>query len=381
LKKEAKSQLAFDTLREEILSGRYLSEDAFPSVSSACRRFGLSLATVVRIFDRLKVEGLVASQQGVGTFVTRNARLRKIGLVVPDHGQSEFFPAIVREISRLSQDAGYTLVFGEIAAGGKDAARVAQLGRLVDDMIAQGVAGVIFQPIDYIGDSEAANRRVLERFDAARIPVVLCDYDYVEAPARSNHDVVGFNNLQAGAIVVRHLLDRGARNIHFHLRPFAPRSHRGLVCGAFGALVEGTRRMPADRLLTCAPDDAAAVGRYCRRHRPDAFVCGNDSTAARLKKTLASLGYDVPRDLMLTGVNDLQIASLLTPSLTTVHVACDQIASTAFRRLVARIADPALPPCEILLPIRLVARESTRRGIQKLANPKRKQNRKGKRKP
>ena len=102
--------------------------------------------------------------------------------------------------------------------------------------------------------------------------------------------------------------------------------------------------------------------RYLKRQKrkPDAFVCCNDAIAAVFKQTLEKAGLKVPGDVMLTGFADLSIASLMTPTLTTVRQNREHMAQAAFRRLVDRIEDPSLPPCEILLPAPLVVRDSTK---------------------
>ena len=81
---------------------------------------------------------------------------------------------------------------------------------------------------------------------------------------------------------------------------------------------------------------------------------------------ISVVDYDLARvrELLpdaLTGFADLPIASLMTPKLTTVHQNRVQMARAAFDRLMARIASPDLPPCDIFLPSRLIVRESTSR--------------------
>ena len=354
---ESKYRTLVETLKRNILSGKYGAQTPLPSVRALIGRFGYSKTTVQRALDELCYQGLVFRRQGSGTFLTCAAISRKIGLIVPDHGRSEFFPAIAREVSRLAQESNYTLCFGEITAA-NGSGRVRQLENLVRDFVDQRVSGVVFQPIDYIRNGDVVNLRVLRAFDEACIPVVLCDYDVVEAPSRSAYDVVGINNVEAGTMMAEHLVGAGVRKFAFHLLPFAPRSQRDYVRGArLAAMAKGC----AERVLVSDPDDTGALRRFLRRGRPDVVVCGNDSSAARLNKTLARIGLVVPRDILLTGVNDLQIASLLTPSLTTIHLPCEQIAAAAFERLLARIARPGLPPVETFLPVRLVSRESTKR--------------------
>jgi len=161
--------------------------------------------------------------------------------------------------------------------------------------------------------------------------------------------------------VADHLLSVGAKNVHFHLKPFAPQSHRNFIRGAAAACRDRMEKRGGNDVLVCDPGDVEAVRKHCRRNRPDAFVCGNDSTAAKFMKTLLKIGIGVPRDVLLTGMNDLQIAMLLTPPLTTVHLPCEQIAEAAFYRLLARMATPSLPPTEVYLPVSLVVRDSTGR--------------------
>ena len=67
---------------------------------------------------------------------------------------------------------------------------------------------------------------------------------------------------------------------------------------------------------------------------------------------------------MLTGFADLPVAALMSPPLTTVRQNREQMAQAAVRRLMERIADPSLPPCDIFLPAPLVVRESTRKSVK-----------------
>ena len=80
-----------------------------------------------------------------------------------------------------------------------------------------------------------------------------------------------------------------------------------------------------------------------------------------LMKTLASLGHRVPDDVQVAGFDDVQIARLSSPGITTVHQPCEGIARSAFDRLLTRMFDPTLTPVSLVLPHMLVVRGSTRR--------------------
>ena len=103
------------------------------------------------------------------------------------------------------------------------------------------------------------------------------------------------------------------------------------------------------------------VRRILRKERPDGIICCCDTLAAFLKRTLEKLGKKVPNDLLLAGFDDVQHATIMTPALTTARQPCAKIATEAFRALIERMKDPALPAREILLAAPLVVRASTRR--------------------
>jgi len=54
--------------------------------------------------------------------------------------------------------------------------------------------------------------------------------------------------------------------------------------------------------------------------RPTVVICGNDILAVGAIKRLKSLGLNVPEDISITGFDDIEVASVVEPELTTVHV-------------------------------------------------------------
>jgi len=361
---DSKYKVLVETLKNQILSGKYDVAKPFPSMRSLIQRFGMSKTTVQRALDELFHLGLISRKQGRGTFITGQRASRRIGLIVPGVAYSEFFPPIVNEISRLSQKEGYTLLFGAVTSQ-DPGVRARQAKKFAGQLIKDGVAGVIFQPLEFLSDLTEKNQEIVNHFKRANIPVVLACCDFVKPPERSGYDVIGINNVEAGAMMASHLVDSGVRRICFLMRPNRGMSIRSRFRGVVMALgCEDRVRCKCDQLVA-EVDDLLALKRFLRRHRPDAFICGSDSDAAKFKVTLEKAGLKVPDDVMLAGFNDVQMASILTPSLTSIHIPCKEIAATAFYRLLARIANPDLPAMECLLPVRLVARGSTVRPKRK----------------
>ena len=94
------------------------------------------------------------------------------------------------------------------------------------------------------------------------------------------------------------------------------------------------------------------------RPRPEAVICVNDGTAMRLIRELQRQGWQVPRDIRVTGFDDAKYASLISPRLTTVQQPSRNIGEVAFRAMAERIAQPSLPGRALTLAPTLVVRES-----------------------
>jgi LacI family transcriptional regulator len=91
---------------------------------------------------------------------------------------------------------------------------------------------------------------------------------------------------------------------------------------------------------------------------PRAIACANDETALGVLYALSRHGFDVPRDVAVTGFDDILLARHLRPQLTTVRQPMKEIGSSAFDVLHSMISGVAGPERDIVLPTRLIVRES-----------------------
>ncbi|GAB3597997.1 substrate-binding domain-containing protein [Microbacterium tumbae] len=71
-------------------------------------------------------------------------------------------------------------------------------------------------------------------------------------------------------------------------------------------------------------------------------------------------GLQVPEDVAVIGIDDVEEGRFARPSLSTISLDTPFIAREAVRRIIARIDDPDLPATEVVAPHRLLVRESTR---------------------
>ena len=353
----------FTVLRSEILSGKYSCADKFPSEQQLVRRFKVARTTVRLALNRLKEDGILETRNGSGTYLSAMANrvTGRLGLIIPHIAHGEISPPICSAIAQAASDAGYSLLFGDASSADPDV-RAQRALSLARDYIAQGVAGVFLEPIELIHDPSSVTLPIIRLFEAHHIPVILLDRDIVFPPERSPYDLVTLDNVQIGYRLAAHLVERGARQICLFARPESAPTVKLRFQGAREALLDAG--FGPSRFSTClaSPDDKDALARVLGgKHAPDAFLCANDITAFALIKTLGKLKRKVPRDILVTGIDDVRLAAISTPSLTTIHQPCGEIARAAVAAMLQRLRNPALPPRQILLDAQLVERASTRR--------------------
>jgi LacI family transcriptional regulator len=91
---------------------------------------------------------------------------------------------------------------------------------------------------------------------------------------------------------------------------------------------------------------------------PRVIVCANDQTALGVMYVLRRQGVDVPREVAVTGFDDIPMARHLHPQLTTVRQPIRELGQTAFEVLYAMIGRQQRVERDTVLPARLICRES-----------------------
>ena len=122
---------------------------------------------------------------------------------------------------------------------------------------------------------------------------------------------------------------------------------------------------PADEALRRVVLQAhARVGDVEVAHRelPDALVCVDDVLALGAISAFLRKRIRVPQDILVTGFDDIRYASVLSPTLTTVHQPLGRIAAEGVRLLAD--AESSKIGIQVALPGELKIRESTSSGLQ-----------------
>ena len=179
-----------------------------------------------------------------------------------------------------------------------------------------------------------------------------------------NHSLVTCVNSddEGGAyLAARHLLDLGHREIGALSGPEAWSSNARRVAGYRRALAEAGLSLSiahADR--TTIESGAEAYRRLIAQHPALTAICAvNDAMALGALRTAQESGKSVPADLSIVGFDDIPLASLNEPQLTTIRVPKQQMGAEVAQRMVATLNNPDLVPVEVLVSVELVKRSST----------------------
>jgi LacI family transcriptional regulator len=226
----------------------------------------------------------------------------------------------------------------------------------VDSLLARQVDGLI------IASSQPARQlKIFKRLQQRKTPYVLIDRPIAGLRAC----FVGVDNCAIGKLATQHLIERGCCRIA-HLRGPKVGIAEERLDGYRRALVKAGRRVNPEFIVDGGRGEES--GREGMRQllklqpAPDGVFCFNDPVAIGAMKAILEAGLRLPCDVALVGAGNVHYSDVLAVPLTTVDQQTCRIGERASELLLARIgAKRALAPKTILIPPKLVERESTRR--------------------
>lgn len=326
-------------------------------LADVARAAGVSLSTasraladpeLVRPQTRQKVDGAARMLGYVPHGAARalaSRRSRTVGAVVPTL-DNPIFAHSTQALQQALAEAGYTLL---LASNEYDTEAELQVTRA---LVERGVDGLVFVGTDHLPD--------LYHFLArAGVPFELT---WAIDPNRRHH-CVGFSNRLASIRVTQHLLGLGHREFAV-VSGFTAHNDRARerVAGVREALAAHGVELPAHRCVEttfAVASGRAALGELLAlASPPTAIVCGNDILALGVLFECAARGVAVPRELSVSGFDDIELAAEVSPPLTTIRIPTASIGRRAAERLLARLAGKRVPRVEEV-PVDLVERAST----------------------
>lgn len=353
-----KYQKLFESLKADIVSGRFGSGRKMPSEAALVQRSGASRITVIRALRELQNAGLVDRVAGSGTYVRQLAGGRRpllFGLLIPDLGETEIFGPICRAIANAPEGSEHALLWGH---SGQTQSKTEQAWRLCQQYISRKTAGVFFAPLEFERAAEKTNRRILAALTQAGIAVVLLDRRHTTVPEKNRPDLVGLNNYQAAYAATEHLIRHGCRHLAFFSYHGTASTIAERMKGYRDALAFYGLKPTVDSEFQATPSDTVSLSGKTRRKTIEGFVCVNDRVAGNLMQLLLARKVRIPEDVRLIGIDDVKYASLLPVPLTSVRQPTREIGESAMRTMLDRLRSPKVVPREILLDGELIVRKS-----------------------
>lgn len=246
---------------------------------------------------------------------------------------SIFFPNLLKSIQDSADKAGYTVsVFGTKGDPEREL-------RTINLLRSQGYDGVLLSSCADIDRPETTQYlEFLHEINFAPNPMhIIC----VEAAISSELDAVVINDTDGIMKITEYLIKKGRRHFAHISAPTQYMTGKNRLLGYKMALMLNDITVDSQMIeegdFTCK-SGYTAMQELLKKDLPiDAVVAGNDQMAIGAIKCLEENGLKIPDDIAVVGFNDNNIASMLTPSLTTVHVPKAEMGKWAFDLFQRRI--------------------------------------------
>jgi LacI family transcriptional regulator len=351
-------------IEAEIVSGLWSEGVRMPGVRGIASKYGVSTVTASRSLQVLRDRGLIHSVERSGSFPVANKAVDRRQRVWsacfrttpgPWYGASHSTTMSGFAAMAHAGEIGLDTVTFRI----EDSSTEAQIVRMARDARALGVTGLFLMPSRI---SEAAMRQdeaILRGCRSSNLPVVLIERNLRGVGRPLEYDVVGPDDLDGGYQCARHLHDSGRRRVAFV--PGSPTSsHRDRLAGYLLARQEvgeapiliDLEGDPLDRLVCARLADRVIASEV------DGVTCYHDVVAMGLIIELLARRVRIPEDVAVVGFEDLPIGDAFSIGLTTYGPNFEAIARRALRVMTARIDAPDAPPARIVVPGRVIVRES-----------------------
>lgn len=263
----------------------------------------ISAATRIRVLDIAKSLNYIPNTMA-RSLVTRQTKT--IGLIMPDI-TNPFFPEIARGAEDKASESNYSIIYCNTDDN------IDREDKCIDNLTEKMVDGIILAHSSDRGEISYGLKR-------NGVPIVLIDRDF------NFPNIVGkvlVNNKEASFKGVNYLLEKGYKNIIYIAGPISTQTSKDRLEGYKVALFEKGMEYR---------DNYVKIGDYKSQWGEiavqqflnegisfDSIFCGNDLIAIGAIKALKNEGIEVPGDVGVMGFDDIYMASMMDPELTTIR--------------------------------------------------------------
>ena len=323
------------------------------TISDVAKEAGLAVATVSRIMNnrgyiseeaRRKVEAAAEKLNYRPNELARSLSKQKnntIGIIVP-HIEHPYFAKLISNIEKAASDRKYKILLCNTREEHE------REQEYLDMCVSNRLMGVIL-------GSPVLEPEALIKLN---IPIITIERYLGQGTAS-----IVCDNFQGGVMAANHLIDRGCRYLI-----------------NFGGVENNS--MPADEreegfLRTCEQRNVIGLSvkskaneyymmeyhdyieKILKEHpEVDGIFASSDIIADQVIQVCTRLEIGIPDKMKLVGFDDVNVAALTTPTITTIRQPVKEIADMAVDLLI-KSAQGEVIPTKVMLPVKLIVREST----------------------
>lgn len=294
-----------------------------------------------RVLKAIKETGFVPNEVARSLF---RKSAKTIGLVIPSI-ENPFFTHMASAIEKEADENGYRVILYNTDSNfEKEKAALQMLSSMNAD-------GIILTRID---------EKLLPYVEATNIPAVVTDSLFLGG---KDITYVYSDHYQGGRIAAEHLIDCGCRKIVCVRGVQTIASARARYVGCQDACKEnGVELNTVDCDYTFQNGLRAAEELLEKYPDVDGIVASNDMVAISIYKVLKKNNISVPEQVQLIGYDDIEIASIMTPELTTIKQSVKTIGKKA-AQLIIFDREKETEENNYIFPVKLVVRETTQKKI------------------
>ncbi|MBV7337290.1 LacI family transcriptional regulator [Chloroflexi bacterium TSY] len=298
-------------------------------------------ATRMRVLTSIDKLGYVYNR---GAASIRSQRSHLVGLIVPDI-RNPFFAEIAMGAEDQLADSAYVSMLANTSG------QYSRQEQMIAAIQEHQIDGVLFCP------TLDTPRAEIEKLQRQTATVLL-----IRNQPDLQVDCVDIDNIGSAELAIAHLISKGHQRITFiGSFPDSPIWSKRFQ-GYRQQLDQHNLNVDPELIVHCpTTGDAghkAILGLLQLPKPPTAALCFQTSIAYGVMLGLQSSGLTPGRDFAVIGIDELPEAALWQPAITTVSIEPYQIGQVAARLLLKQIEKPDKAAERIMVPARLIVRES-----------------------
>ena len=328
-----------------------------PTLADIAREAEVDIATVSRALNsgygvrkelRARIAAIAERMRYRPNLVARGlvtGRSHSLGLLISDI-RNPFFGEVARGAEDAARAAGYDLVLCN--SDFDPAKQMAYYWSLVN----KHIDGVIMISVDTLDQSQ------IDELSAGSTPIVLLS----RSRGTRGFSTVRPDNQRGGTLAAEYLIRLGHRNLALLT---GSRKHGNLKDRSRGFLAAARSAGVPDPLVVCGRHDLHSGYEMARkflagRSGVTAIFAVNDAVAFGVLRAAIDSGVRIPDDLSVVGFDDVDLAAIVNPPLTTVRQPRYEVGQAAVEMLIKRARHPEEAAEHRLFDVKLVERQSCR---------------------